>query len=90
MPATRDPNAVQFARYGLNFGLLQNYSDKLVNPRSQVFTLGLEHEFIKGLFVGADYVRQHLSNIDRTVDPNAPTPFARMRLVRSVPSRPPI
>lgn len=73
----RDLYAAQFARYGLNFGLLQNYSDKLVNPRSQVFTLGLEHEFIKGLFVGADYVRQHLSNIDRTVDLNAPTPFAR-------------
>lgn len=67
----------QFARYGLNFDLLPNYPDKLVNPRSQVFTIGAEHEFFKGLFAGADYVRQHLSNIDRTVDLNAPSAFDR-------------
>ena len=67
----------QFARYGLNFDLLPNYPDKLVNPRSQVFTIGAEREFFKGLFAGADYVRQHLSNIDRTVDLNAPSAFDR-------------
>lgn len=67
----------QFARYGLNFNLLPNYSDKLVNPRSQVFTIGAEHEFFKGLFVGADFVRQRLTNIDRSVDLNAPSEFDR-------------
>ena len=67
----------QFARFGLNFDRLPNYPDKLVNPRSQVFTLGFEREFFKGLFFGADYVRQHWSNLDRTVDLNAPTPFPR-------------
>ncbi|HEY0377674.1 MAG TPA: TonB-dependent receptor [Pyrinomonadaceae bacterium] len=67
----------QFARFGLNFDLLPNYPDELVNPRSQVFSIGAEREVVKGLFVGADYVRQHLSNIDRTVDLNAPTPFDR-------------
>jgi Carboxypeptidase regulatory-like domain/TonB dependent receptor len=67
----------QFARYGLNFDLLPNYPDKLVNPRSQVFTIGAEREFAKGLFFGADYVRQHLSNIQRTIDLNAPSVFDR-------------
>jgi hypothetical protein len=67
----------QFAIYGLNFDLLPNYPDKLVNPRSQVLSIGAEHEFFKGLFVGADYVHQHLSGIDRTVDLNAPSPFPR-------------
>jgi hypothetical protein len=67
----------QFARFGLNFDRLPNYPDELVNPRSQVFTLGFEREFFKGLFFGADYVRQHWSNLDRTVDLNAPTPFTR-------------
>jgi hypothetical protein len=67
----------QFARYGLNFDRLPNYPDKLVNPRSQVFTLGAEREFFKGFFFGADYVRQHWSNLDRTVDLNAPAPFLR-------------
>jgi hypothetical protein len=65
----------QFAKYGLNFDLLPNYPDKLVNPRSQVISIGAEREVVKGLFVGTDYVHQHLGNIDRTVDLNAPAPF---------------
>ena len=67
----------QFARYGLNFDLLPNDADKLVNPRSQVVSIGAEREVAKGLFVAADYVHQHLGNIDRTVDLNAPAPFDR-------------
>jgi hypothetical protein len=67
----------QFARYGLNFNLLPNYPDKLVNPRSQVISIGAEREVAKGLFVGGDYVHQHLSGMDRTVDLNAPAPFDR-------------
>jgi hypothetical protein len=49
----------------------------LVNPRSQVISIGAEREVVKGLFVGGDYVHQHLSGIDRTVDLNAPSPFGR-------------
>ncbi|MFP5265314.1 MAG: TonB-dependent receptor domain-containing protein [Blastocatellia bacterium] len=67
----------QFARYGLNFDLLPNYPDKLVNPRSQVVSIGAERELRRGLFIGGDYVHQHLSGIDRTVDLNAPSPFDR-------------
>jgi hypothetical protein len=67
----------QFARYGLNFDLLPFYPDKLVNPRSQVLTIGAEHEFARGLFFGADYVHQHMNNINRTVDLNAPSVFDR-------------
>ena len=73
----RDFYREQFARYGLNFDLLPNYPDELVNPRSQVLSIGAEREVVKGLFVGADYVRQHLSGIDRTIDLNAPSPFDR-------------
>jgi hypothetical protein len=67
----------QFAKYGLNFDRLSNYPDELVNPRSQVISIGAEREMVKGLFVGGDYVHQHLSNIDRTIDLNAPLPFYR-------------
>ena len=67
----------QFAKYGLNFDLLPNYPDEFVNPRSQVVSIGAEREFFKGLFFGADYVHQHVSNLDRTVDLNAPAPFDR-------------
>jgi hypothetical protein len=48
-----------------------------VNPRSQVTSIGAEREVITGLFVGADYVHQHWTNLDRTVDLNAPSIFDR-------------
>lgn len=67
----------QFTRYGLDFSKLPNYPDALVNPRSQVVTIGAEREFFRGFFAGADYVHQHLSGIERTVDLNAPTAFDR-------------
>ncbi|HEX5070362.1 MAG TPA: hypothetical protein VFV78_09125, partial [Vicinamibacterales bacterium] len=67
----------QFARYGLNFDLLPNYPDKLMNSRSQVTSIGAEKEVLHGLFVGADYVHQHWSNLERAVDLNAPSVFDR-------------
>jgi hypothetical protein len=67
----------QFARYGLNFDLLPFYPDKLVNPRSQVVSIGGERELTKGLFFGSDYVHQHWTGLDRTVDLNAPSEFDR-------------
>ena len=67
----------QFASYGLNFDLLPNYPDTFVNPRSQVSSIGVEHEVRPGVFVGADYVHQHWTNLDRSIDLNAPTPFDR-------------
>jgi hypothetical protein len=67
----------QFASYGLDFSKLPNYPDELVNPRSQVMSIGAEREVIPGLFVGADLVHQHWSDLVRTVDLNAPAPFDR-------------
>jgi hypothetical protein len=67
----------QFASYGLDFDLLPNYPDEFVNPRSQVTSIGAEREILHGLFAGADYVHQHWTDLDRTVDLNAPAPFDR-------------
>lgn len=67
----------QFTKFGLNFDLLPNYPDKLVNPRSQVVSIGAEREVVKGLFIGSDYVHQHWTNLVRSVDLNAPAPFDR-------------
>ena len=67
----------QFAKYGLNFDLLPNYPDKLVSPRSQVVSIGAEREVTRGFFVGSDYVHQHWTDLDRTVDLNAPSLFPR-------------
>jgi len=76
-PGQRSFYESQFAQYGLNFDLLQNYPDQLLNPRSQVVTIGAEREIGRGFFVGSDYVHQHWTNIDRTVDLNAPAPLDR-------------
>jgi Carboxypeptidase regulatory-like domain/TonB dependent receptor len=67
----------QFAKYGLNFDLLPDYPEKLLNPKSQMGSIGAEREFGRGLFIGADYVHQHWDNLQRTVDLNAPSPFDR-------------
>jgi hypothetical protein len=67
----------QFASYGLDFSKLPNYPDELVNPRSQVMSIGAEREVIPGLFIGADLVHQHWSDLVRTVDLNAPAPYDR-------------
>ena len=67
----------QFAKFGLDFNKLPNYPDEFVNPRSQVVSIGVEHEVVRGLVAGADYVHQHWTNLDRTVDLNAPSVFDR-------------
>ncbi|HKA21497.1 MAG TPA: carboxypeptidase regulatory-like domain-containing protein [Blastocatellia bacterium] len=67
----------QFAKYGLDFNKLPNYPDEFVNPRSQVISIGAEHEIVRGLIGGADYVHQHWTKLDRTVDLNAPSIFDR-------------
>jgi len=67
----------QFAKYGLNFDKLPFYPDELVNPKSQVVSLGAEREFAKGLFIGSDFVYQHWTDLVRTVDLNAPSAFDR-------------
>jgi hypothetical protein len=73
----RDFYKTEFAAFGLNFDLLPNYPDDFVNPRSQVISIGAEREITRGLFAGADYVRQHWTDLDRSVDLNAPTVFDR-------------
>lgn len=73
----REDYRSQFASNGLDFDLLPNYPDEFVNPRSQVTSLGAEREIVTGLFAGVDYVHQHWTGLDRSVDLNAPAPFDR-------------
>jgi outer membrane receptor protein involved in Fe transport len=77
LPGQKAFYEAQFARYGLNFDLLPNYPAALRNPRSQVMSIGVEREFVKGFFVGTDFVHQHWTGIDRTIDLNAPSAFDR-------------
>ncbi|HET7697583.1 MAG TPA: TonB-dependent receptor [Vicinamibacterales bacterium] len=67
----------QFASYGLDFDRLPDYPGAFVNPRSQVTSIGVERQIARGLLAGADYVHQHWTDLDRSVDLNAPAPFDR-------------
>jgi hypothetical protein len=53
------------------------YPDSLGNPKSQVGTIGVERNLGWGVSVSADYVKQHWSGLDRSVDLNAPSLFVR-------------
>jgi hypothetical protein len=52
-------------------------SSTFVNPRSQVASIGFERQLARRLFVSADYVKQHWTGLDQTVDLNAPSLFVR-------------
>jgi outer membrane receptor protein involved in Fe transport len=56
---------------------LREYPDKLLNPYTQQWTVGVERELAPGWILDVDFVRQHTIGIDRTVDLNAPDPFIR-------------
>jgi hypothetical protein len=77
LPGRRAFYEAQFAKYGLDFDKLPFYPDELVNPRSQVASIGAERELVRGLFLGSDYVHQHWTDLVRTVDLNAPAPLDR-------------
>jgi len=56
---------------------LRNYPDRLVEPRTEHFSLGVQRQLAAGWILSADYVHQITSRIDRPLDLNAPAPFLR-------------
>jgi Carboxypeptidase regulatory-like domain/TonB dependent receptor len=57
----------------LNTSLLRFYPNSLLNPYTQQWTLGLEHEIAKGWIFSLDYLGSHTVKLDRNVDLNSPT-----------------
>jgi hypothetical protein len=71
----------QFAAYGLDFAAIAaRYPDSLVNPKSQVASIGFERELTPSFTVSADYAHQHWDKLDSIVDLNAPAPFDRTEI----------
>jgi hypothetical protein len=52
---------------------LVNYPNKLVNPYSEQYTLGVETQIAKGWTLAADYVGTHTLRITRPLDVDAPS-----------------
>ncbi len=56
---------------------LQGYPDRLLNPYSEQWTLGVERKLAPGWLVRADYVGSHTLKINRPLDVDAPASFIR-------------
>ncbi len=52
---------------------LHSFPNQLLNPYTQQWTLGLEHEIAKGWIFSLDYTGQHSVKLERPADLNAPT-----------------
>ncbi|MDE3156398.1 MAG: TonB-dependent receptor [Acidobacteriota bacterium] len=72
----RPGQAAYLSRF-FDVSTLKGYPDKLLNPRTQQFTAGIEREIATGWFASADYVHAHTTDIVRPLDVNAPAPFVR-------------
>jgi hypothetical protein len=57
-----------------NFAGLKFYPQSLVNPYTQQWTFGVEHEIAKGWVASVDYVGSHSVKLERPADLNPPTP----------------
>jgi hypothetical protein len=56
---------------------LVGYQDKLLNPYSRQWTIGIERRLATDWVLGVDYVGSHTSRINRARDVNPPAPFIR-------------
>jgi outer membrane receptor protein involved in Fe transport len=57
-----------------NVAGLKFYPQSLLNPYTQQWTFGIEHEIAKGWVVSADYIGSHSVKLERPADLNPPTP----------------
>jgi hypothetical protein len=72
------PGMASFYSQFFDVSKLPGYaSASFVNPRSQVGSIGFERQLAPRLFLSVDYVKQHWTGLDQTVDLNAPSLFAR-------------
>jgi hypothetical protein len=66
------PGDPTFAALGLT-----GYPDKLLNPYSEQWTMGVERRIKQDWILSVDYVGTHTLRINRPLDVDAPTPFIR-------------
>lgn len=57
--------------------VLIGYPNVLLNPYTQQWTLGVQHELAAGWVTSADYVGSHTIRINRPLDVDPPAPFIR-------------
>jgi hypothetical protein len=80
------PGERDFLSRFFDAGKLRNYPEKLLNPRSQQLTFGVERELVSRWLLSTHYVHQRTTRIDRPLDVNAPVAFARTAAGQSRPA----
>ena len=60
-----------------NTAALTGYQDKLLNPYSEQWTLGIERRLKTDWVLSVDYVGSHTLRINRPLDVDPPSPFVR-------------
>jgi hypothetical protein len=56
---------------------LTGYPDKLLNPYSEQWTIGIERRLLPNWVLSVDYVGSHTLKINRPLDVDPPSPFVR-------------
>jgi hypothetical protein len=56
---------------------LKGYPDKLLNPYSEQWTIGIEQQLFPNWVLGMDYIGTHTLRINRPLDVDPPTSFIR-------------
>jgi Carboxypeptidase regulatory-like domain len=57
--------------------VLKGYPDALLNPYSEQWTFGIQHQLGSGWVLSMDYLGSHTVHIVRPLDVDSPTPFIR-------------
>lgn len=57
--------------------VLAGYPNVLLNPYTQQWTVGVQHELAPGWVLSADYVGSHTIRVNRPLDVDPPAPFIR-------------
>ena len=71
------PGRAGFYNQFFDVSRLAGYPDELKNPKTQQATLGVERNLGGGWFASADVVHAVTTDVDRTLDLNAPSVFVR-------------
>jgi hypothetical protein len=72
------PGMASYYAQFFDISMLPGYASATFdNPMSQVASVGVERQLGPRTFVSIDYVKQHWTGLDRTVDLNAPSLFVR-------------
>jgi hypothetical protein len=71
------PGEAAFLNQFFPVATLNGYPDQLLNPYSQQWTFGVQHEIHSGWVLSVDYIGTHTLRINRPLDVDAPAPFIR-------------